>query len=332
VIDAFNIASSRPWAIEPEALRTILLVADRMGDPEAVATRIGKPLENNRRVENRNGTAIIPISGPLFRHANLLTAISGATSYDMLALDIQSALDNQYVKRIVLDIDSPGGDVTGLQELANIIYSARRKKDITAYIGGQGCSAAYWLASAAGTVIAAESAIVGSVGVVMSYTSTKARDEKEGVRKVEIVSSASPDKRADATTEAGLAKYQAIVDELGSIFVREAARNRGVTEAKVLADFGKGFVMSGAQAVRAGMVDRLGSYEGVVAGATGYFPTSAAAAVLSANDGWDEATAKALASLGRAPAAAPATVEATHTDMWDKAFGLAPDSSPPDRM
>lgn len=274
MIDAFRLAASRPWCIQSDALETILAVADRQGDVEALQTRLGRPLDNTRAVSMRDGVAVIPVTGPIFRYANLFTQISGATSTQELATDIQAALDNPYVRGIVLHIDSPGGEATGISELARLIASARGSKRTVAYGGGTVASAAYWLASAAGEVVLDDTAVVGSIGVVMSYLDTSARDAKSDVRRVEIVSSQSPDKRIDPATETGRAKVQATVDALAGVFVEAVATNRGVTVDTVLSDFGQGGVLVGADAVSAGMADRIGSLESVIATLAGNASTT----------------------------------------------------------
>lgn len=263
-VNAFDIAASRPWLILPESLHQLLTVADRMGDPEALQTKLGRPLDNTRTVTKRDGVAIVPISGPIFRHANLFTEISGATSTEVLATDINAALSDPTVKAIVLDIDSPGGDAAGINELSQMIYDARGKKPIHAYVGGTGASAAYWIASAASKVTIDATAMVGSIGVVMTYMDTKKRDEKADVRKLEFVSNASPDKRVDPTTESGRVKVQKIVDDLAAVFVAAVARNRNVSTDTVLSDFGRGGVLVGAEAVSLKMADGLGSLEAVI--------------------------------------------------------------------
>lgn len=263
--DAFHLAASRPWLIQQESLESILQVAQRYGDPEALATRLGRPLDNARTVVMRGGVAVIPVAGPIFRYANMFTEISGATSTQVLATDIQAALDNKYVRSIVLDIDSPGGEATGINELAKLIASARGTKRIVAYAGGSMASGAYWLGSAADEIVIDETAALGSIGVVMSYLDTSVRDAKSDVRRVEIVSSQSPDKRLDPATDEGRAKVQEIVDALADVFVSAVAANRGVTKDKVLTDFGRGGVLIGTHAVQAGMANRIGSLESVIA-------------------------------------------------------------------
>jgi signal peptide peptidase SppA len=264
-IRAFDVAAGRPWLIQQESLETILQVAERMGDPEAVSMRLGRPLDNTRTVQMRDGVAVIPITGPVFRYANLLTEVSGATATGVIARDFQAAVENPYVRGIVLEINSPGGEATGINELAEAIYQARGTKPIVAYVEGAGASAAYWIASAAGEIVMDPTAIVGSIGVVMSYTDTRERDERSGARRLEIVSSQSPNKRTDPATEAGRAQVQAIVDAMADVFVGAVARNRGVTAETVIADFGSGGVLVGASAVAARMADRLGSLETVIA-------------------------------------------------------------------
>lgn len=265
MIDAFNVAASRPWLMQPEGLEAILAIAQRCGDPEALQTKIGKPLENARTVQMVDGVAVIPVTGPIFRYANLFTQISGATSTEVLATDIRAALDNPYVRGIALDIDSPGGEVSGINELANMIRAGVSTKPIVAYSGGLLASAAYWIGAAADEIVVDATAIVGSIGVVMSYMDTSKRDEKSDVRRVEIVSSASPEKRLDPNTEAGRAKVQAMVDALAEVFITSVAKFRSTTPERVKSDFGRGGSLIGAEAKAVGMVNRIGSLDTVIA-------------------------------------------------------------------
>lgn len=265
MIDAWRIATSQPWLIERSALETVLTVANRLGDPEALQTRLGRPLDNTRTVTMRDGVAVIPVTGPIFRYANLFTEVSGATSTGVLARDIQTALDNPFVRAIVLEIDSPGGAAAGINELAKMIRAGTKRKRIVAYGDNAVASGAYWLASAASEIVIDETAHLGSIGVVMSHQDTRKRDEKSDVRMVDIVSSQSPDKRIDPNTEEGRSKVQAMVDQLADVFVASVANYRNTTAEKVLSDFGRGGVLIGVHAVQAGMADRIGSLESVIA-------------------------------------------------------------------
>lgn len=257
---------SEPWAITREVMDTIMEIAQRENmSPEAVAQKMGRPLENTYDVEFRDGVAILPVQGPLFRYANLFTMLSGATSYDLLARDFAKAVDDPNVSSILLNIDSPGGEANGVSEFADQIAAARGKKPIVAYVGGMGASAAYWLASAADEIVASDTAILGSIGTVMSVKDTRERDEKSGVKTYEVVSSQSPYKRTDPASDAGRQKMQDLVDSLSEVFVAKVAAYRGTTADDVLENYGKGGVFVGQAAVNAGLADSVGSYEGVIA-------------------------------------------------------------------
>lgn len=263
LFNIYNRMTSTPWLITAEALETIISIAERTNEkPEAVAARLGRELDNSYAAEQRGSTAIIPVNGPLLRHANLFTMISGATSYDLLARDFQAALDNPAIESIILNIDSPGGDVNGLSELANMVYAARDKKKVVAYVGGTSASAAYWLASSASEIVISDTSMLGSIGTVFTL---EKRDTPQGVQRFEIVSSQSPKKRPDITTDAGRSQIQQWADDLSAVFVETVARNRGVAVEKVLSDFGQGDMLVGAKAIAAGLADRVGSFEGVIA-------------------------------------------------------------------
>ena len=249
-----------------DALRNLLAIADRGGDIEALQTKLGSQLKDTRRASIRdNGVAVVPITGPIFRYANLMTELSGATSTQVLATDIQTALDNPAVRAIVLDINSPGGQADGIAEMGRAIHAGRARKPIVAYAGGTMASASYWLGAAASEIVIDRTAIVGSIGVIATFQDRRAADEKSGVRTIEIVSSQSPDKRPDPTTDEGRAKIQSVVDALANVFIADVAAYRGVTPGNVKEKFGRGGLLVGYAAVAAGMADRLGSLEETIA-------------------------------------------------------------------
>lgn len=249
-----------------EKLRASLASLSTSGEtPEAIAVSYGEPLGEGLRATLRDGVAIIPVTGPLYHYASHYDDVCGCSSYEQIARDFRAALDRPDVASILLEVDSPGGEVAGCFELAEAIYDARAEKPITAYVSDLGCSAAYAIASAAGEVVVSKTAVLGSIGVVMTFTDTSERDAKSGVRRFEILSSQSPNKRANPNTEDGRAQIQQMLDDLAQVFIEDVARNRGSTVDTVLSDFGQGGVMVGARAVAAGLADRIGSFEGVLA-------------------------------------------------------------------
>lgn len=258
----WNRIAGEPWAITETALHTILEIAARENEsPQAVAAKLGRNLQNTYSVTERDGVAIIPVTGPLFRYANLFTMISGASSYELIARDFTVALENPQIKGIILDIDSPGGEVNGVSELSNMVFAARGKKPVVAYASGDAASGAYWIASAADEIVVSETSALGSIGVVGMYQGKSGKSAEA----VEIVSSQSPHKRLDPTTDDGRSRLQTRIDSMADVFIGTIARNRNVSAENVQNHYGGGDVMIGAKAVSAGLADRVGSLEGLIA-------------------------------------------------------------------
>ncbi|MFT5133852.1 MAG: ClpP class serine protease, partial [Gammaproteobacteria bacterium] len=178
-----------PWAITEPVLNAIVATMENHTESiDAISAKSHKPLENTFVTDVRDGVAIIPVVGPLFRYANFLTFFMGASSYEILAKDFTSALNNPDVKAIVLNIDSPGGEVNGCAEFANLIFEARGKKPIVAYASGDAASGAYWVASACDEIVVSETSALGSIGVVALYRNKKQDDGEGSLSRTEIVS------------------------------------------------------------------------------------------------------------------------------------------------
>jgi capsid assembly protease len=277
-MNALDVIQRQPWAIRPEALQQILEIAAREHIPDmvaaaerlearrraietdAVATKPGTRLDGAPTVVMRGSTAVLPIEGPITRYANLFSDISGGTSIEILARDFQTALASDAVQSIVLHVDSPGGQSSGVGELADILYAARGVKPIWAYVSHMGASAAYWLASATDRIVVAPSSMVGSIGVIASVPDPKRQPGDD----FEFVSSQSPNKKPDPSSKEGKSQIQTLVDDLAAVFVASVARNRGVSAQTVLEDFGAGDVLVGDKAVQAGLADAIGSFEQVL--------------------------------------------------------------------
>lgn len=262
-MSVFQSICSLSWAITEDYLRLMLALAARedLSDLEAVATKAGVPLNYTRTVTQRDGVAIIPIEGPISRRMNLITRFSGGTSVEVLATDLHAALDDRQVRSILLNIDSPGGDSNGIGEMADLIYAARSRKPITAYVGHLAASGAYWLGSAASEMVIDPRAALGSIGVITAVPDPTKTSSKDVV----FVSSQSPHKRPDPTTDIGRAKIQELVDAIAGLFIEAVARNRNIDATIVQQEFGQGGLLVGQAAVDVGMADRIGSFETTLA-------------------------------------------------------------------
>jgi signal peptide peptidase SppA len=261
---AFQFALGIPWAMTEESIEEVLQIAARENpSPEAIEAKYGRELGDTAHVTVRDGIATVRVRGPIFRYGNLFTRMSGASSYQVLATDFTTALEEPQVKAILLAVDSPGGMVNGCEELAELIYKARGMKPIVAHVSGAGTSAAYWLASAADEIVAGKTAELGSIGVRATYTDFRDWEEKQGIRTYEFISSQSPKKKFDPREDDSRARLQRTLDDLAAVFIGALARNRGITPEQVIESYGAGDVIVGAAAVEAGLADRLGTYEEV---------------------------------------------------------------------
>ena len=251
---------NEPWAATAEEISKVWAVVNRLGDPEALRAKIDKPLDNTRHTDIRNGVAIISVVGPMMRYANIMSEISGATSYEAIAKDVNQAIENPEVKSIILEFNSAGGTVTGCGELASLLQgNFKCNKPIIAYIEGNCCSAAYWIASACSKIYASETALIGSIGVQLIVS---ADEENKG--KINFLSSHSPNKNSSVTSKEGKEERQRIVDDLGEVFVGAVAKHRGVSKEQVLKHYGQGSVFVAPDALNRGMIDQITTIEKLI--------------------------------------------------------------------
>lgn len=208
----------------------------------------------SRGNEQRGDVEVVGISGPLDHHAGWW-----CDSYDDICARVCAALDGP-ARAVVMRIDSPGGAVSGCFESARALRAKAEStgKKLVAYVEGQACSAAYALASSASRIVAAETSIVGSVGVIDTRLDVTAMDAAQGVRFSFVTSGA---RKADgnphsAFTVAEMQEKQVIVDALANVFFGLVQDMRGV-DAKPL----EARLFVGRDAVSAGLVDEISSFD-----------------------------------------------------------------------
>ena len=259
-----NFISDQPWLATENTVKQVIDIAQGFGDPKAVEAKLGRPLNNTQTVKVRDGVAVLSVNGPIFRYASWFHQISGGTSIQVLSKDFNTALEDNDVKAILLNLDSPGGQANGVSEFANMVFKARGIKPIYAFVGGNAASGAYWIASAAEKIVISDTAILGSIGTVIQIQDTSEKDKKSGVRTFDLVSRKSPLKRVDPNTEQGQEQIMKMLDTLTDVFISAVATHRGVETSKVEKDFGKGGVMVGQENIDAGLADEIGSFESIL--------------------------------------------------------------------
>lgn len=262
---------SRIWAIESGAYDELVEIAK--GENLSVETIEASLGTLNNQVTNGveviEGVAVIPVIGPIVKYGNLFTKVSGATSVEKLTESFTAAIVSDEVKSILFKIDSPGGEANGINEFSEMIYNARGIKPIESYVSGQGCSAAYWIASAGDKIYQDQTAVTGSIGVAAVVKDDEGVDTAAGIKTYKFVSDGSENKRPDLETEEG---KQVVMDNLNAmarVFRSKVARNRSTDELSltpkdVIEKFNRGGVLMGEAAVKAGLSDGVSSYNEVL--------------------------------------------------------------------
>jgi len=263
VLQAFT---ETPWAILSSTLIVLeeIVVRHVSGEKlssEEIQTRIhGAVRPAERRV---NSIAVLPLFGTIFPRANLMTDMSGATSAERFGAQFAELVKDPKIDAIVLDVNSPGGQVGGVEELSKQIFDARGQKPVVAVVNHLMASAAYWIGTAADEIVVSPSSEVGSIGVFAVHQDMSAALDKAGV-KVSLISKGkfkAEGNPYEPLGEEARAAIDARVGDYYESFVNGVARNRGVKPAMVKNGFGEGRVVGAQQAIELGMADRMGTLQ-----------------------------------------------------------------------
>jgi signal peptide peptidase SppA len=176
-------------------------------------------------------------------------------------------LSDASVKGIVFDVDSPGGSVDGVQELADEIYRSRSRKKTVAVANGLAASAAYWLAAAAGELAVTPSGQVGSIGVFAAHEDLSKALERDGI-KVTLVAAGkykTDGNPYEALSESGRSDIQSKVNAFYEMFVKSVARGRSFEASAIESRFGRGRLVLANDAVARGMAERVATLDETIA-------------------------------------------------------------------
>jgi signal peptide peptidase SppA len=244
----------RPWAILPSVLYGMV---DRM---KAGTIGVAGPMPTASR---RGTVAVLPVYGTITQKGGgLLDSLMGSgTSTERFGAMFSQVMADDTVKAVVLDVDSPGGSVFGVPELADTIFKARGSKPIIAVANSLAASAAYWLASQADQIIVSPSSEVGSIGVYALHEDISKMAEDMGV-KVTLISAGqykTEGNEFEPLSDEARTAIQSRVDDYYGMFVKAVARGRGVSETAVRGGFGEGRVVGAVEAVKLGMADKVGT-------------------------------------------------------------------------
>lgn len=243
------------WAIREDCTK---IVAEMMC--KAWCGEVG--VEGHSKANDEGAVAVIPIKGVLTQSGGC----GGGNTCEQIGEWVEAAAGDNGIKAIVLDVDSPGGSVFGVQETGEKIRQAREAKPVFAVANSMMASAAYWLASQATKIVGTPGADIGSIGVIMVHADYSAFLDKEGVKFSFITSSKhkAEGNWAEPLTEDARAHMQMRVDDYHSTFVDAVAKGRTVTKSLVNNDFGQGRMFGAAKAKDIGMIDKIGTLASTV--------------------------------------------------------------------
>ena len=210
---------------------------------------------------------VIHISGGLVNEGGEYLKYYGLTGYPQIKAAISAAARNAEVKHIVLNIDSGGGSVSGCQDTGDFIRKIHANlKPVSAFTGGSMASAAYWLGSSAGKVYAAETAVVGSIGVLATHKeySKMYKDAGIGVTVVRSGPYKALANSVEPLSAEGEAQLQKLVNATSRVFNRHVATMRNRTEEYVDSTMGQGREFVGAEAADVGLVDGITSIDALL--------------------------------------------------------------------
>jgi signal peptide peptidase SppA len=267
-----------PWAVLETSLHEITRVlarrsaGERLSEAEisAVIEAKSRPREN---ASAPRSIAVLNLYGLIMPKAEHFQISERGTSADRFGVAFQKAMDDPSIAAIVLNVDSPGGSVYGIPELAKIVrdYGPPRgkgRKKVVAVANPLEASAAWWIGSQADWKVAGLSSDIGSQGVFSIHIDESERLKAEGLNPTIVRAPAGGFKAefigTQPLSEESKARMQERADAMLRMFIADVAAGRGVSQRKAEASFGQGRVFSAKEALAAGMIDEIGTLSEVI--------------------------------------------------------------------
>lgn len=267
--ERFSEAEIREWVGSRRDDTPYLVLANGrpLAVPWAVGSQAGAVLAAAGQSAPAGGSvAVLPLFGTIAHRADAMMESSGGTTTERFTRSLRGALNDPQVGAIVIDVDSPGGTVDGVDELSTEIYRARAQKPIVSVSDALAASAAYCIGSSAGEMFVSPSSETGSIGVWMAHQDASKFYDNEGV-KTTLISAGkykTVGNQYEPLSDEARVLLQERVDSFYGMFVSAVARNRGVSQATVRNGFGEGYVVGADEAVKQGMADKKGTLDDAI--------------------------------------------------------------------
>ena len=244
-----GLSGREPLLIDPTKAKDHAVLAEKFGFTDMLAQLFGQA----PAPYVVDGVGIVPIVGVIGKGLSPLEKMMGAVDVNDVSAAIDAFAANPEVEKVALQISSPGGTVTGVEELANKVRNL--SKPTLAYTDSEMASAAYWIASAADRVVASPSSTVGSVGVYIAIPDYSEAAKMQGIKMVVIKSGKFKGAGIEGTSldEDQMGNLQASVDTIHAEFKEAVNMKRKMVKAEAM----EGQTFSGKQAAAQGLVTGL---------------------------------------------------------------------------
>lgn len=257
---------SRLWAIEPSTMARMQAEALRFAEGRPVKAS-GEAAAAQSVGARRGSVAVLKLSGLLTPRADdVYSMIFGGTSTIEFGQVLDALAADESVKAALVEVDSPGGTVSGTPELFARVRAFAAQKPIVFSARHFMASAAVWIAAGGSEIVAEPSADIGSIGVRSEHVDASAMYEKWGLK---VTVKAVPEAKAEFDSaqplgDEAMAELTRGVEYWYDRFVADVAKGRDVTEAKVKRDFGGGRLLEADRALSAGLIDRVETFDATV--------------------------------------------------------------------
>ena len=305
-----------PLLIARPKLDVILSVlGSRIGLPD-LDMAMPLPMPRQSATSGQAGIAVIPVVGTLVRRSMGIEAASGLMSYGEIEARLDAALADPQVAGILLDLDSPGGEASGVFDLAERIRAASTIKPIWAHANDAAYSAAFAIAAACQRLTLSQTAGVGSIGVIALHVDQSVKDAKDGLNYTAVFAGSHKNDFSphEPLTPQATTALQTEVDRLYDIFVNQVGQMRGIDPDAVRAT--EAGLFYGEQAVAAGLADAVMPFDAVMT----EFTDALAAKQPLARPGMARASKRSLSTqaISNPARSKPFTLENSMTEPQDE--------------
>jgi len=274
MLSPIHCVACRPWAISADLAAHVHGLLLKEGTPALRHLAAVKSIVHSREIESsRNApkrddsiVAVVQVIGTLTRQAHVINS-ELTRSTDDIAHEVTTFAAEPSVEAIVLELDTPGGEVFGMPEAFAAIRAAARQKPVIASVNSIAASGGYYLGAAADELFVNPSGRVGSIGVFALHVDQSKWLESEG-EKWAFISAGKHGAEGNTSqplSDEASASLQIAVDRYYEMFVRDVARGREVSVEKVRTGFGDGRMLTAKAAREEGMIDGIGTLDDAIA-------------------------------------------------------------------